>query len=52
MEQNTIKNALSIVELLKNIGDFNIYLYEILEIPSDEIDEAIKLIETSLKDKI
>lgn len=52
MKENTIKNALSIIELLKNLEDFNIYLYEILEISSDEVEEAIELIETSLKDKI
>ncbi len=52
MKENTIKNALSIIELLKILDDFNIYIDDILELSSDEVEEAIELLELSLKDKI
>jgi hypothetical protein len=45
---NDYQNALNIIELLKNLGDFNFYLDEVMELSTEEVDGAIKLLEESL----
>lgn len=45
---NDYQNTLNIIELLKNLGDYNIYLDEVLELSSDEVNRAIELLESTL----